>query len=107
MRALRMDLQSLTEEWPYALQPVSSERSSQRVNSATCTKYLSALIPYVQRVNAHCSTLDLNVLAFVAGQHAITLPNKDVRIFHAAFSFFFGFVDKARVTAELKGVEKC
>lgn len=78
-----------------------------RVASGTLLLYLAAVLPYVNHVNNSSLSPTIHELAFQAGEYSQNLRDCDVRVFHSGFSHFFPFVDRARITAELKGVEKC
>ena len=99
-----------TERWRPGLRPVSSTRGLNRVAIATIALYLAACLPFVLYVEqkglegTHGSHEDL---AYFAGEYATTLSNQKIRSFHAGFQYFWPFIDKSRVTAELKGLEKC
>ena len=47
-----------------------------------------------------------SLLSFYAGDFAADLPDSKLRHFHASLFHFFPTVDKTRVTAELKGLER-
>ena len=84
------------------------------MRGATFDKYVQCLLTFVQAVNATITSffketfavLNDQLLAYLAGQHAVELPNSEVRVFSATMKFFLPFCPKERISAELKGVEK-
>ena len=52
------------------------------------------------------NALNEQLIGYLAGQHAVSLPGHDVRAFSAAVRFFIPYCPKDRISAELKGVEK-
>ena len=82
-----------------------------RVAQGTLVGYLTAILPFVFHINTHYVglgyVLTAELLAYAAGEYcAVRLADGQVRPFHAALKFFFPSIDRSRVTAELKGVEK-
>ena len=53
--------------------------------------------------NGKYEVLNEHTVGFLAGQHASQLGNSEVRVFSASMNFFFPFVPKHRISAELKG----
>ena len=52
------------------------------------------------------NALNEQLIGYLAGQHAVSLPGHDVRAFSSAVRFFIPYRPKDRISAELKGVEK-
>ena len=101
----------LTAAWPILLQPLNTRRSNLRVAAATIVTYLAAIVPYCHHVNDHYVALGYvltaELLAYAAGEFASTrLADGQIRPLHSGIKFFFPFIDRSRITAELKGVEK-
>ena len=86
--------------------PVNTFRSNSRNRLSTVDSYLDVLMPYVDRVNAVSVPLTPDELSYQAGIHSVGLNDSKVRIFHASLGYFFPFINRTRVTAELKGLEK-
>ena len=91
--------------------PLCSERSTCRVQANTLQGvYLPAILKFVKYVNRTAPMYGLelsrDVLSFLAGEYAVFLSNTEVRPFHAGLNFFMPFLDRSRVTAELKGLER-
>ena len=51
--------------------------------------------------------LNPDLVGCLEGEHASIVNHSEVRSLHAGLRFFFPTVRAGRVTAELKGVEKC
>ena len=89
------------------IRPLATRRSVQRVQPGTALLYLAAVLPYVAFVNASTLNPSQYELAFFAGEFSQDLRDGDVRVFHSSFVHFFPMIDRSRITAELKGVERC
>ena len=69
--------------------------------------YLTACLPFVSFINSlEGQVVAGEDLAFFAGEYAIDLEDSQLRPFHASFQYFWPFIDKSRITCELKGLEK-
>ena len=102
-------IRNATAAWRPGLRPVSSWRASKRVQAKTLTLYVAAALLFVIFVNGlgQAATWgNPDDLAFFAGEYTVLLENSKVRVFHASFQYFWPFIEKSRVTAELKGLEK-
>ena len=86
-----------------------NSRSNSRVADSTILKYGALVVAFCIRVNSELpliGPLTDDKLAYIAGVHACAISDTDLRNFHAGFKFFFPWIDKTRVTAELKGLER-
>merc|ERR1711907_547081 len=82
-----------------------NSRSNSRVADSTILKYGALVVAFCIRVNSELplmGPLTDDKLAYIAGVHACAISDTDLRNFHAGFKFFFPWIDKTRVTAELK-----
>ena len=99
-----------TRFWRPGLRPHCSMRATGRVQPSTILLYAAACLLFIAFCNLKGNLVwqgTSDDLAYYAGEYAVTLENSKVRGFHAGLQHFWPFLDKSRVTAELKGVEKC
>ena len=110
-------VRQMTDGWSESTRPILSKRSMSRVQPATLITYLKAIVLFVSSVDmqrqrgifpSHPHRVQSKEeVEMLAANHAYTLPDGEVRGFHASFGFFFPWCDRSRLTAELKGIEKC
>ena len=86
--------------------PVNTFRSNSRNKPSTVDGYLDVLLPFVERINKLTLPITVDELGYQAGIHSVSLNDSKVRIFHASLGYFLPFINRTRVTAELKGLEK-
>ena len=110
-------LRQMTESWTEPTRPILSKRSMSRVQPATLITYLKAILLFAASVETQRQrgifpshpyrVQSKEEVEMLAANHAYTLQDGEVRSFHASFGFFFPWCDRSRLTAELKGIEKC
>ena len=81
-------------------------RSQGRVTQATLIKYAKAVLPFCRYVSNNGLFDGLETLEGAVGLFLPSVRDQDLRMLSGGLRFFFPFIGKTRISADLKGLEK-
>ena len=99
-------LRRLTAEWPAHSRPVLSNRSLKRVTAKTLCIYARQAVPFARYASQQDLYGDKQELEVALQLYLPQLANRFLRPFTSCLKFFFPFLDRTRVLADLRGQEE-